>query len=255
MKEVRDSSRPLLDIALDYGFSSHEAFTRAFEQIYGMTPSDYRRHPRPVILRTKINPFDRYLFGLGEIGMVKSSENVKTYFVTIPAHKFLHIENRESNGYWDFWQKQSQIPGQDHETVCGLLDSIPNKLDDAGGNESNCTAGQIMAYFNDPTGRLCDWGFLRTECYGVRLPADYAGPVPTPLLLTDIPQGEYVVFEHGPFDYEQECRTVEEKIEAAMRSFDYAANGCALDTTPGRIMYLYFDPGQYFKYIRPIRVL
>ena len=159
LKEVRDSSRPLLDIALDYGFSSHEAFTRAFEQIYGMTPSDYRRHPRPVILRTKINPFDRYLFGLGEIGMVKSSENVKTYFVTIPAHKFLHIENRESNGYWDFWQKQSQIPGQDHETVCGLLDSIPNKLDDAGGNESNCTAGQIMAYFNDPTGRLCDWGF------------------------------------------------------------------------------------------------
>ena len=255
LKEVRDSSRPLLDIALDYGFSSHEAFTRAFEQIYGMTPSDYRRHPRPVILRTKINPFDRYLFGLGEIGMVKFSENVKTYFVTIPAHKFLHIENRESNGYWDFWQKQSQIPGQDHETVCGLLDSIPNKLDDAGGNESNCTAGQIMAYFNDPTGRLCDWGFLRTECYGVRLPADYAGPAPTPLLLTDIPQGEYVVFEHGPFDYEQECRTVEEKIEAAMRSFDYAANGCALDTTPGRIMYLYFDPGQYFKYIRPIRAL
>lgn len=47
LKEVRDSSRPLLDIALDYGFSSHEAFTRAFEQIYGMTPSDYRRHPVP----------------------------------------------------------------------------------------------------------------------------------------------------------------------------------------------------------------
>ena len=48
---------------------------------------------------------------------------------------------------------------------------------------------------------------------------------------------------------------MEEKIEAAMRSFDYAANGCALDTTLGRIMYLYFDPGQYFKYIRPIRAL
>ena len=64
-----------------------------------------------------------------------------------------------------------------------------------------------------------------------------------------MPEGEYVAFEHGPFDYEQECRTVEDKVEAAMRSFDYAAHGCTLDTaTPGRVTYFYFVPGQYFKY-------
>ncbi len=252
LKEVRDSDRSLLDIALDHGFSSNEAFTRAFRQTYSVTPSAYRRQPRPVVLRTKIHPFDRYILGLGEIGMIKSQDGVKTYFVTIPAHKFLHIENRESNGYWDFWEKQSRIPGQDCATVCGLLDSIKGKLDDAGGSDSNCMSGQLMAYINDPTGRLCDWGFLRTECYGVRLPADYRGEVPPQMLLTDIPEGRYIVFEHGPFDYEQECRTVEEKIETAMKSFDYSAAGYRLDTTPGRIMYFYFDPGNYFKYIRPV---
>ena len=67
LKEVRDSEKGILEIALDYGFSSHEAFTRAFKNLYGITPSDYRRHPVPVILRTKINPFDRYFFGQGEI--------------------------------------------------------------------------------------------------------------------------------------------------------------------------------------------
>ena len=78
--------------------------------------------------------------------------------------------------------------------------------------------------------------------------------MPAPLELMDVPEGEYVVFEHGPFDDEQECRTVEDKVEAAMRSFDYAAHGCTLDTaTPGRVTYFYFVPGQYFKYIRPIR--
>ncbi len=56
--------------------------------------------------------------------MMKSENDVKIYFVTIPAHKFLHIKNYESNGYWDFWQKQSLIPGQDCDTICGLLDSI-----------------------------------------------------------------------------------------------------------------------------------
>ena len=255
LKEVRDTDRLLLDIALDYGFSSQEAFTRAFRSAYGVTPGQYRKNPRPVVLRTKLTPFDRYFLGLGEIGMVKSTDAVKIYFITIPAHKFLHIENRESNGYWDFWQKQNQIPGQDYATVCGLLDSIKGKLDDGGGSEANCGAGQIMGYLNDPTGRLCGWGFLRTECYGVRLPADYAGQVPPGMVLTDIPEGEYVVFEHGPFDYEQENRTVEEKIEAAMASFDYGAAGCCLDTAPGRIMYFFYDPSQYFKYIRPVKRL
>ena len=56
--------------------------------------------------------------------MLKSTEDIKIYFVTIPAHKFLHIKNYESNGYWDFWQKQNLIPGQDYETICGLLESI-----------------------------------------------------------------------------------------------------------------------------------
>ena len=252
LKEVRDSDRSLLEIALGYGFSSNEAFTRAFKRAYGVAPSEYRRNPQPVVLRTKINPFDRYLLGLGEIGMIHSEDNVKTYLITIPAHKFLHIQNRESNGYWDFWQKQNQIPGQDYETVCGLLDSVKGKLDDAGGSEANCTSGQIMAYINDPAGRLCDWGIPRVECYGVRLPVDYAGEVPPQMRLMDVPEGEYIVFEHGPFDYEQENRTVEEKIERAMASFDYAANGCRLDTAPGWIMYFYYNPAQYFKYIRPI---
>ena len=35
LKEVRDTDRPLLDIALDYGFSGQDAFTRAFKALYG----------------------------------------------------------------------------------------------------------------------------------------------------------------------------------------------------------------------------
>ena len=253
LKEVRDSDKSFLDIALDYGFSSNEAFTRAFKRTYGMTPSEYRKKPKPVVLRTKINPFDRYLLGLGEIGMMKSTDDIKIYFVTIPAHKFLYIKNRESNGYWDFWQKQNLIPGQDYETVCGLLDSIKGKLDDEGGSEANCGSGQIMAYMNDPDGRLCGWGIMRSECWGVRLPSEYKGEVPPQMLMDDIPEAEYIVFEHGPFDYEQENRSVEERIENAMAAFDYAGTGYCLDTSPGRLMYFYYNPEQYFKYIRPVK--
>ncbi len=128
LRDIRDTDDGILDIALRYGFSSHEAFTRAFKLSYGVTPSEYRRKPVPVVLRTVIRPFDCYLLGIGGTGMAESKGDVKTYFVTIPEHKFLHIRNYESIGYWDFWQKQSLIPGQDCDTICGLLDSIRGSL-------------------------------------------------------------------------------------------------------------------------------
>ena len=63
LKEVRDSQRNLLDIAFDYGFSSHEAFTRAFKETYGVTPSEYRKNPKPVVSAYKDNSaFDHYFF-------------------------------------------------------------------------------------------------------------------------------------------------------------------------------------------------
>ncbi len=253
LKELRDTENGILDVALRYGFSSHEAFTRSFKEAYGITPSEYRRHPGPVALRTIIKPFDCYLSEIGVSHMGNSEQKIKTYYVTIPAHKFLHIKNYESIGYWDFWQKQSLIPGQDCETICGLLDSIKSKLDDMGGSEANSGNGQIMAYINELDGRICSWGIPLAECYGVRLPADYDGDIPPQMLLIDVPEGEYLVFEHGPFDFERENQSVEEKIEAAMKAYDYAADGYCLDTTPGRIFYFYHDPERFWKYVRPVR--
>lgn len=253
LKEVRDTETKLLDIALKYGFSSHEAFTRAFRDSFGVTPSAYRRAPEPVVLRTLIKPFDCYLMeGAMKVSQKQSKEEVKVYFVRIPAHKFLHIRNYESIGYWDFWQKQAQKPGQDCETICGLLDSIKGKLDDVGGTEENAGSGQLMAWINEPEGRICSWGIPLAEAYGVRLPADYDGTVPAQMQLMDVPEGEYVVFEHGPFDYATEGQSVEAKVEAAMKEFDYDASGYKLDLTPGRVFYFYHDCERFFKYVRPV---
>lgn len=253
--EMRDTQRSILEIAVDYGFSSNEAFTRAFKEAYGLSPSEYRKNPVPVVLRTIIRPFDCYLMETGECGMTKTDGDVKIYYVTIPAHKFLHIRNYESVGYWDFWQKQSLIPGQDCETICGLLSSIKGKLDDAGGDEANSGSGQIMAFVNEPDGRICSWGIPLAECYGVRLPLDYEGEIPEQMQLMDVPEGEYIVFEHGPFDYQTQNASVEQKIETAMRNFDYASSGYELDLTQGRVFYFFHDQARFWKYIRPVKKL
>lgn len=71
--------------------------------------------------------------------------------------------------------------------------------------------------------------------------------------IIEIPEAEYIVFEQEPFDYEQENCSIKEKIEKAMTDFNYINTGYCLDTSAGRITYLYHNPNQYFKYIRPVK--
>ena len=39
LKELRDTEKGILEIALNYGLSSHEAFARAFKEAYGVSPA------------------------------------------------------------------------------------------------------------------------------------------------------------------------------------------------------------------------
>ena len=42
-RELTESSDSVLDIAVRYGYNSHEVFTRAFIKVWGMTPSRFRK--------------------------------------------------------------------------------------------------------------------------------------------------------------------------------------------------------------------
>ncbi|MCL2093175.1 MAG: helix-turn-helix transcriptional regulator [Treponema sp.] len=243
--DVRDTQDSLFDIAVKYGFGSHEAFTRSFKTTYGITPKKYRQNPLPVVLRTKLSIFDRYYLGLEEIGMATSTRDVKTYFITLPAHLYLHIKNYESKGYWDFWKKQATIPGQNWDTICGLLDSIKGNLD--GHVDVLCNySGQVMARMYEGNGAIA-------EGYGIRLPLDYKGPIPENMLVARIPEHDYIVFEHGPFDYEQENETVEKKLIDAELSFDYSKTGYSHDASSGRVGYFYHIPALFKKRLEPVR--
>lgn len=42
--EIQTTKRRILDIAFDYGYESHESFTRAFKKIHNISPSEARKH-------------------------------------------------------------------------------------------------------------------------------------------------------------------------------------------------------------------
>lgn len=44
VRELSTTKKRILDIAIQYGFSSHESFTRAFTKIYGYSPQQFRKN-------------------------------------------------------------------------------------------------------------------------------------------------------------------------------------------------------------------
>jgi AraC family transcriptional regulator len=49
------SDRTVLDVAIEAGYGSHEAFTRAFARAYGMSPARWRRHPTQIQIEAPSN--------------------------------------------------------------------------------------------------------------------------------------------------------------------------------------------------------
>ncbi|HOG35130.1 MAG TPA: AraC family transcriptional regulator [Petrotogaceae bacterium] len=51
---LKDKEIRIIDVAVEYGFSDHANFTRAFREAYGITPEEYRSFP--VVLNHFIKP-------------------------------------------------------------------------------------------------------------------------------------------------------------------------------------------------------
>lgn len=176
--------------------------------------------------------------------MNHSYDGISVSLVVLTAHRFIFLDDEESCGYWDFWQRQDQIPGRDCDTITGLLDGIEGKLDGPD-QVKGAFSGQVMARLYREQGS--------TECYGARLDPQYDGPVPAPLLLIDVPEADYLAFEHGPFDYEKEGDQVDRLLRSALDHFSFDKLDFEPDNRPGRLAYYYFEPDRYARYLLPVR--
>ncbi len=206
--DLRDTCDRIIDIAVKYGFSSQEAFTRSFKKAYGMTPAEYRKMPKPLPLLIKRNVFNPYYLGLGEAYMNKNvSKDVTVSIQVVPAHKFIGVRNMDANGYWDFWKLDEAEYGKDRcEEVDGILASIKS--------------------FNGPRGaRFYRDGKKRGYMYGIDVPANYAGEVPKGMEMLNINETSFAVFHHPPYDYLTLDKAVFEALDKALEQWNPSEHG------------------------------
>lgn len=103
------SDQKVLDIALRCGFSSHEAFTRAFRKMYGILPTECRRRGCPPYLVPKANPLRDFVaqisYDWGDYDMQYRIEQVPSMRILGFSLKNDHGGRRESQGNPGFLAK------------------------------------------------------------------------------------------------------------------------------------------------------
>jgi AraC family transcriptional regulator len=209
--DLRDTNERIIDIAVRYGFSSQEAFTRSFKRAYGMTPNEYRKMPKPLPLLVKRNVFDPYYLGLEET-LVKMdlTKNITVSIQVLPAHKFIGVRYLDASGYMDFWKKDEAKYGRDRcDEVDGVLSSIKS--------------------FNGIIGAWYYQGGKRGYMYGIEVPPGYTGEIPEGMECLSFPESPYAVFHHPPYNYSKMELSVDEALERYIAGWDPAKHGYEWD--------------------------
>ncbi|WP_314590948.1 helix-turn-helix domain-containing protein [Paenibacillus terrigena] len=233
--ELRDTDERVLDIAVKYGFSSQEAFTRSFVKAFNVTPSVYQKAPRPIPLAIRLEVFSPYHYLIKERDKMSyvNVQPVEIKVELIPAHKFIGIWDVTVQNYGDFWSA-----GHDCDEICGTLESMSNFV----------LPGQL--------GQTAGW-FYRNEqkgyLYGIPVALDYSGAIPAGMECREIPESEYLVFFHPPFDYLKDNSAVISKVEQVTWNFDPSGLGYKWDEEMKQDYQRHFAEGYGYAVLRPVR--
>lgn len=235
--ELRDTDARILDIAIKYGFSSQEAFTRAFTKAFQLTPSAYQKAPCPIPLAIRQEVFSPYHYLMKERDKMSNVhlQPAEIKVEMIPAHKFIGIWDISAISYGDFWQK-----GHSCDEISGTLESMSN----------HTLVGQL--------GQTAGWFYVNGEkgyLYGIPVGKEYDGPIPAGMECRDIPESEYIVFFHPPFDYLKDNGAVMRTVEETAWNFDPAKLGYEWDEEIKQDYQRHFPEGYGYAVLRPVKRL
>lgn len=231
---LRDTDEPVLDVALDFVFDSHEGFTRAFTRAFGLPPARYRKHPPPIQL---FIPYDVMAQALlkkrKEEPLVKETKLMPVFVQVIerPARKLMLKRAPSAGEYWaycqevgcDIWPMLCSVKEALYEPI-GLW--LPQHLRTAGTGE---------------------------YAQGVELPLDYQGEVPEGFELIDLPAAQMMIFQ-GPAYDDKDFEEAVGQVMAYIDQFDPKTYG--FTWAPESAPRFQLSPEGYRGYIegRPVKV-
>lgn len=206
-KELRDTNKSVLDIALESAFGSHEGFTKAFSREFAITPRSYREQSPPIPLFSYY-PIRDYFRMIDKGGTETMSSNIVfAQVIERPKRRLVLKRGIKATEYFsyceevgcDVWGTLESIKGALYESI-GVW--LPESMRKPGTSE---------------------------YCQAVEMPADFSGILPSGFDMIELPACKYMVFQGEPFADENFAEAIDTVWDAIKR---YDPNRYGWDWAP-----------------------
>ncbi len=179
VESLKDRERRILDVALEYGFNSHEGFTKAFKAAYGITPDEYRTNP--VHLNQVIKPELLLNYTVVDEDVPLITENIVieiTRKTLTQPERYIGLSGKVSISHTPVGETTGiDVPGQlwdtFHQKKPYLSNLLPNDIE-LGASMMNEDMDGTFTYFAGASANL-------------------QSPVPEGFTAWELPAAEYVV--------------------------------------------------------------
>ncbi|WP_046216111.1 helix-turn-helix transcriptional regulator [Paenibacillus wulumuqiensis] len=117
---LAETEERIIDIAVEHGYSSQEAFSRSFKDIFGVTPHAFRQHPQPLqsYIQLNIDPYGREL--TMDISSKQGIEQLQQHVESLYEHQILNVLNGQT--MYEQFKAQQWMGGSDYvpfnEAMC-----------------------------------------------------------------------------------------------------------------------------------------
>ena len=184
-RALRLGKHKVLDVALDFVFDTHEGFTRAFTNGFGISPKKYATRPTPEGWLIPVSYLNRSNTNLEKWNMNKTSV-IFTQIVNRPLRKLILKRGIAADNYHDYCL----------EIGCGTHDA----------SAAWDVLTEIKEALYEPVGVWLPENMhpVGTGIYahGVEVPEDYQGVIPAGFDVIELPACQMMVFQGEPYDDE-----------------------------------------------------
>ena len=191
-RALRSGNQRVLDIALDYVFDSHEGFTRAFSNAFGITPRKYASYPDPAGWLMPCRYLDRHKTKSEGSVMKEQTAVVFTQIVERGARKLMLRRSKSAGEYMAYCEEfgcgTPDAPAP-WDILCGIKEALYEPV------------GVWLPDNMRPAG-------TGIYAHGVEVPADYTGRLPEGFEIIDLAPCKLLVFQGEPYDDERYAEAV-----------------------------------------------
>jgi AraC-like DNA-binding protein len=180
---LRGGNAKVLDVALDFVFDSHEGFTRAFSNAFGLTPKKYADYNSRGDWLIPFNYLDRTK-SKSEEKCMKDTAVIFTQIVERPARKLILKRSKAATEYFEYCEEVGCGDNNNSapwDILCGIKEALYEPV------------GVWLPDNMKPEG-------TGTYAHGVEVAADYAGEIPEGFDVIELAPCKLMVFQGEPYD-------------------------------------------------------